>query len=214
MTQSHTPVLEAIVLAAGRGARFGGGKLTVALDGAPLVAKALAAALAAPVRRVFAAVGDDPPLALALEAAAARLSATGRLVLVPVADAAEGMGASLRTAVAALPADTAGVFVFLGDMPAIASGTPARLAAALTGPDQIVAPAHGDQRGHPVLFGADWLEALKALEGDAGARQLLAQAGPRLITVDVDDPGVLLDVDRPEDLVRLALSTEAAVRDC
>jgi molybdenum cofactor cytidylyltransferase len=213
MTQSHTPVLEAIVLAAGRGARFGGDKLLAELDGAPLVTGALRAALAAPVRQVFVAVGDDPRLVAALKAAAARLEAAHRLVIVPVPNATEGMGVSLRTAAAALPADTDGVFVFLGDMPAIALETPSHLASALDAPQRIAAPVLAGRRGHPVLFGADWLPELAKLDGDEGARALLAQAGSRLIAVEVSDPGVLLDIDRSEDLARLAQATGAGGRD-
>jgi molybdenum cofactor cytidylyltransferase len=202
-TQSYTPVLDGLVLAAGRGARFGGDKLLVDLGGAPLVARALATAFAAPVRRVCVAVAEDARLIAAIQDSARGLGAADRLVLVPVPDAAQGMGVSLRTAAAALADDTGGAFVFLGDMPAIAPRTPARLAAALGRRDQIIAPTHGGKRGHPVLFGADWLEALRTLDGDEGARALLIRAGPRLVTVEVDDPGVHLDVDRPEDLARI-----------
>lgn len=204
MTQRNTQALEAVVLAAGRGARFGGDKLLAMLDGAPLVAGALKTAFAAPVRQVFVAVGEDERLRAAVLASAARLGATERIVLVPVTDAAEGMGASLRTVAAALPEDAAGVFVFLGDMPAIAAATPARLAASLVGPDQIVVPVLEGRRGHPVLFGADWLADLRRLAGDEGARVLLARAGPRLVEVPVEDRGIHLDVDRPEDLARIA----------
>jgi molybdenum cofactor cytidylyltransferase len=219
MTERHTtvsgaPVLEAIVLAAGRGARFGGDKLLAKVGGAPLVTAALRTALVAPVRRVLVAVGDNPGLIAALKATAARLNAADRLVIVPVPNAAEGMGVSLSTAAAALPADIEGAFVFLGDMPAIAPDTPASLAKALDGPDRIVVPVHAGRRGHPVLFGSDWRSALAKLEGDEGARALLAQAGSRLIAVEVSDPGVLLDVDRPEDLARLAPATGARARDC
>lgn len=212
MTQSHTPVLEAIVLAAGRGVRFGGDKLLAALNGAPLITGALASALAAPVRRVLVAVGDDPRLADALQAAAPP-SAADRLVLIPVPQAAEGMSASLRTAAAAASPEIDGVFVFLGDMPAIATETPVRLAAALDGPGRIVAPVHAGRRGHPVLFGGGWLPALKTLTGDQGARAVIATAGSSLRLVEVDDPGVLLDIDRPEDLAGWEAATEADGRD-
>lgn len=214
MTQSHTPVLEAIVLAAGRGARFGGDKRLADLNGAPLVAWALRTALAAPARRVLVAVGDDPRLVAALRAEATSLKALERLVLVPAPNAADGMGASLGDVAAAVSEDVDGVFVFLGDMPAIRPETPARLTAALYGPDRIVIPVHDGRRGHPVLFGANWLAALRTRTGDEGARKLVVEAGPRLVAVEVDDPGVLLDVDRPEDLARLAEPlTEAGARD-
>lgn len=201
MTQSDTKGLDAIVLAAGRGVRFGGGKLLATLDGAPLVAHALRTALLSPVRRVFVAVAD-PAVRAAAEATAQRLKASERLVVVAVEDAQEGMAASLRAAVAALPDDTAGAFVFLGDMPAVDPATPALLARALESPHHIVAPLHLGRRGHPVLFGATWLPTLRALSGDEGARTLLERAGPRLARIPVQDPGIHIDVDRPEDLAR------------
>lgn len=201
MTQSDTTRLDAIVLAAGRGVRFGGGKLLAGLDGAPLIAGALRTAFLSPVRRVFVALAD-PAVRAAVETTAERLKAADRLVAVPVENADEGMGASLRAAASALPNDTAGVFVFLGDMPAIDPATPALLARALESPHDIVAPLHLGRRGHPVLFGATWLPALKALTGDEGARALLENAGARLARLPVQDPGIHLDVDRPEDLAR------------
>ena len=197
MTQSDTGAFDAIVLAAGRGARFGGGKLLAPLRGQPLIVGALRTAMAAPVREILVAVGDDPALHEAVA------SVSGRLVLIPVPDAAEGMGASLRTAAARVPDDAAGVFVFLGDMPAIDPATAAALVRALDAPDRIVAPTFEGRRGHPVLFGAAWLPALRGLSGDEGARTLVQEAGERLTRVAVPDPGVLLDVDRPEDLQQL-----------
>ncbi len=202
MTQSDTTALEAVVLAAGRGVRFGGGKLLAPLNGAPLVAGALVTAFLSPVRRVFVAVGPDRDLRKAVEATATRLAASERLVLVEIDNPFEGMGASLAAAARALPDDLAGVFVFLGDMPLIDPSTPARLAHALTSPHEIVAPVHLGRRGHPVLFGATWLPALRALSGDEGARALLEDAGARLARIPVEDPGIHLDVDRPEDLAR------------
>jgi molybdenum cofactor cytidylyltransferase len=76
------------------------------------------------------------------------------------------------------------------------------LARALKGRDGVVAPIHDGRRGHPVLFGGDWVPALRALDGDTGAQALIRQAGDRFTAVPVDDAGVLFDVDRPEDLAR------------
>ena len=202
MTQSDTTSLEAIVLAAGRGARFGGGKLTAPFNDAPLIAGALLTAFLAPVRRVFVAIGSDPAVRKAVEATASRLAASDRLVLVAVENPAEGMSVSLRTAVQALPDDADGAFVLLGDMPAIDPATPRRLAQAFRGAGDLIAPTYLGRRGHPVLFGATWFPALCALTGDEGARALLENAGARLARIAVEDPGIHLDVDRPEDLAR------------
>lgn len=203
MTQRATSHLDAIVLAAGRGVRFGGGKLTALLDGAPLVAGALLTAFFSPARRVIVAVGPELDVREAIEATAARLTATDRLTLAPIDDPSAGMGASLATAARCVPDDVAGVFVFLGDMPRIDPATPRRLASELGDPGDIVAPTHLGRRGHPVLFGARWLPALRALSGDEGARAIIDAAGERLIRVPVEDPGVHLDVDRPADLDRV-----------
>jgi molybdenum cofactor cytidylyltransferase len=62
------------------------------------------------------------------------------------------------------------------------------------------APVHAGRRGHPVLFSAELIPALKSLSGDEGARSVRAGLGDRLALVPADDPGVLIDVDRPEDL--------------
>jgi len=190
--------LEAIVLAGGAGSRFGGRKLTSPWRGGLLIDGALAAALAAPVRSVTVVTGADPAVGPAAEAFAAATCQADRLKLVHAADHAEGMGATLRTGVAALPPDADGVFVFLGDMPLIPLDLPSRLAAALQAGVRAVAPRFEDQRGHPVLFGRALFPALRASTGDEGARAVLQALGKSIITVDTTDRGILFDVDRPE----------------
>lgn len=198
--------LEAIVLAAGAGARFGGGKLTAPWRGGALIDGALGAALAAPARSVFVVVGADRGVAPAANAFAAALGQSARLVIVHAADHAAGISASLRAGLAALPADTQGVFVFLGDMPTIPHGLAARLARAMEGGAAASAPAFGGVQGHPVLFSAALFDALRGLGGDRGARALLESLGERLALIEAADAGVLYDVDAPEDLVRPAQS--------
>jgi molybdenum cofactor cytidylyltransferase len=189
--------LEAIVLAGGAGVRFGGAKLTAPWRGRRLIEGALAAAFAAPVRSVTVVTGADPAVGPAARALATGIGQTHRLKLVHADDHAEGMGATLRTGVAALPSDAEGVFVFLGDMPLIPSDVPPRLAATLADGAQAVAPRFKGQRGHPVLFSAALFPALRASTGDEGARAVLQTLGKNLATIDTTDPGVLFDVDRP-----------------
>jgi molybdenum cofactor cytidylyltransferase len=118
------------------------------------------------------------------------------------AGADEGMGSSLRLAAHSLPSGTKAVVVGLADMPEIASGTVSDLVGAWRplGAAGIVAPVFRGQRGHPVVLGANYFPALRALTGDRGARSILQTHADDLRLLDVDDPGVLIDLDTPADL--------------
>jgi molybdenum cofactor cytidylyltransferase len=200
MAESKSAGCDAVILAAGTGRRFGGRKLLAPFDGRPLAAGALDAAFAAPARRVLLVTDGDPDLAAFARGHAGRLGRNADLKVVTAADAAEGMGASLRTGIQALPPGSDGVFVFLGDMPRVPPGLALALARALVPGVDAVAPRWAGRRGHPVLFGRACFPGLLALSGDVGARELLAGLGDRLALVDSPDAGVLFDVDRSGDL--------------
>jgi molybdenum cofactor cytidylyltransferase len=193
-------LLEAIVLAGGAGARFGGGKLTHPWRGGALIDGALAAAFAAPARTVTVVTGADPLVEAAARAFAERIGAAARLRIVHCEGHAEGMGATLRAGIASLPADAAGAYVFLGDMPAIPPAILPALAAELTSGASAAAPRYDRQRGHPVLFSAALFPYLRALTGDQGGRDVLHALGDGMTLVETNDPGVLVDVDRRGDL--------------
>jgi molybdenum cofactor cytidylyltransferase len=195
--------LEAIVLAAGAGSRFGGGKLLAPWGEGVLLDGALASAFASPARSVSLVWGADPAVADAARAFADRTGNAGRLRLVHAPRHAEGLSASLAAGVAALPADGEGVFIFLGDMPRIPAELAEPMAEALAGGASAVAPVFEGRRGHPVLFGAPLWAALLGLAGDHGAGPLLRTLGERLLLIPAPDDGVLYDVDRPEDLAAL-----------
>ena len=187
--------LEAIVLAAGSGSRFGGKKLLAPWGQGVLLDAALAAALAAPVRAVTVVTGAD-----AEAVAAAARAYDPRVKLVHAADHAEGMGASLRNGVASLPPDAAGAFVFLGDMPRVPVAVLQPLAEALAAGAPAAAPVFQGRRGNPVLIARALFPDLLKLTGDAGARAVLQALGDRLAVVEAPDDGVLFDVDEPGDL--------------
>jgi molybdenum cofactor cytidylyltransferase len=191
------PAFEAVVLAAGSGSRLGGGKLLAAWDAGVLLEGALAAAFAAPVRSVTVVIGAD-----AQAVAAAARDFDPRALIVHAADHAEGMGASLRTGIASLPADAAGAFVFLGDMPRAPHAVLQPMADAVNAGALAAAPVFGGRRGNPVLLSQALFPQLLALTGDAGARGVLQDLGERLVLVESPDDGVLFDVDEPGDLAR------------
>lgn len=182
--------LAAIVLAAGAGSRFGGSKQAALFHSEPLIAHALRAARAAPVSRVVAVcppgldIGQwrgNPPVE-ALRIASPELSA------------------SLKAGIAALPA-CEGAFIFLGDMPLIPHGLAVDLAAAL-GANFAAVPRWQGRNGHPVLLSAKAFPELAHLTGDEGAGRLIG-ARKDVAFVETCDEGVLLDIDRTEDIARL-----------
>jgi molybdenum cofactor cytidylyltransferase len=190
-----------ILLAAGRGTRYDPTERTLKLlapasrgphRGAPLAAAA-AQTLLAELPRVTAVVR------VADRDEQRRLHAVLRSVGCALAvchDADLGMSASLACGIRA-EAHAAGWLIALGDMPAIAPATVRAVVAALRDGAQTVVPVYRGQPGHPVGFAAELREELLALAGDSGARAVL-QAHPPL-RIDVDDSGVLYDVDLAEE---------------
>jgi len=185
----------AVVLAAGSASRFGGGKLLAGYRGAPLLHGALAAARAAPVGQIVVVTGAD---AEAVGACARAFDPEVRLV--HAADHAEGMAASLRAGVAALPGDVAGAFVFLGDMPRVPQAVLQPLAEAVAAGAPAAAPVFTGRRGNPVVLGRELFADVARLAGDVGARPVLHGLGARLALVEAPDDGVLFDVDERTDL--------------
>jgi molybdenum cofactor cytidylyltransferase len=192
--------LDAIVLAAGASSRFSGGKLLSPWGAGVLLDGALAAAFAAPADAITVVWGADARVPATAEAFAARAGQTGRLHLVHAERCVEGMAESLKAGVASLPSNSAGAFIFLGDMPRIAPEVTTALAEALSAGARAAAPSFEGQRGHPVLFASALYPALLGLSGDRGAAPVLAGLGDDLALVASPDNGVLFDVDRPQDL--------------
>ena len=186
---------QALVLAAGSATRFGGRKLLADWNGAPLLHAALAAARAAPVEGVTVVTGAD---AAEIEACVTAFDPAIPRVHAP--DHGQGMAASLRAGVAALPADTQGVFVFLGDMPRVPRAVLQPLAEAVRAGALAVAPVFQGRRGNPVILARELFATVATLTGDTGARDLLNDLGARLVLVESPDDGVLFDVDVPGDL--------------
>ena len=188
------------MLAAGAGARFGGGKLTAPWKGGVLLDAAMAVAVAAPARSVTVVWGADARVPAAARAFAERSGQAGRLRLIHAERAAEGMAESLKAGLVSLPAESTGAFVFLGDMPRVSPSLAHELVQALATGALAAAPTFEGRRGHPVLFAAVLFPRLVALAGDRGAAAVLAELGDALALVASPDDGVLFDVDRLGDL--------------
>ncbi|MFA9275853.1 MAG: NTP transferase domain-containing protein [Candidatus Aquirickettsiella gammari] len=113
-------------------------------------------------------------------------------------DAQSGMSNSLRTGLQYLPAELDAFIIALADMPFVRAETIQAIASSLAAGAEIVVPVFAGQRGNPVGFAKKYSQQLRQLEGDRGARQLLQNLP--VTELVVDDPGILRDIDRPEDL--------------
>jgi molybdenum cofactor cytidylyltransferase len=110
----------------------------------------------------------------------------------------EGMRRSIVEGLAHLPPSLHGLFIALGDMPAVPSAVYVRLAEEFRAhPDRIYRPVCRGRPGHPVLFPRALLGEIKP-KGDEGLRQLLKEHKERVRLIEVEDEGVLLDLDTPE----------------
>jgi molybdenum cofactor cytidylyltransferase len=183
----------ALILAAGAGRRFGGGKLLAPLAGAPVIRRTLEAVLSAGFDEVLVATGAEH------EAIAAALEGLGCRI-VPTPDWEEGMAASLRSGLAALAPDVRGVFIFLGDMPLVPVALCGALAQQAEAAGYAARPRVGGTPGHPAAFIRAAFPDLLRLTGDVGAAALLKGRSDGVAYLDTEAIGAVLDIDSPADL--------------
>ena len=189
-------MITGILLAAGAGKRFGGGKLKQVLPNGLAICVASARNLAAAVDHVVAVVRPGDTVIYDL------LAAEPNIKIVVCERAEDGMGHSLAAAVAASPIDTDWI-VALGDMPLIKPETIRAVAESVENGAAFAMPNYKRQRGHPVGIHSRFRADLIALEGDAGARAIIAANNSAVTFVEVDDSGVLVDVDTIADYKNL-----------
>jgi molybdenum cofactor cytidylyltransferase len=186
----------AIVLAAGRSTRMGGpNKLLAELNGRKLARIATERALASKAQEVIVVTGHQADL---IEQALAGL----KVKFVRNPDFAAGLASSVKAGIAAVSSDADGAVVCLGDMPLIDAGLIDRLIDAFA-PDRgqlIVVPVAEGRRGNPVLWSRRFFKELMTLEGDIGARHLIAKHAEAVAEVPVEGEGAFLDIDTPQGL--------------
>jgi molybdenum cofactor cytidylyltransferase len=192
---SHAPSIAAIVLAAGLSSRMGRNKLLLEVDGQALVRHVVQSAVASEARPVFVVTGNQ---ADEVQRAIAGLPVT----FVHNPDFRLGLSASLKAGVTALPASSDGALVLLGDMPAITAAIIDRMIAAFNpGEDRAICVAtHRGNRGNPVLWDRRFFADILVLEGDVGAKHLIATNEELVCDVESGDDAPLADIDTPEAL--------------
>ena len=189
------------MLAAGAGNRFGSDKRLSRLGASERTV------LEQTLRVYVSAFETVTAVLRADEAQHTQIAARAGARVVIAQDAADGMGHSLAAGVRAIrETDCDWLFVGLADMPFVQTATLQKLADATSraGEDAILRPCWGKPAearwGHPIGWGRSYFSELESLRGDRGARGLLQAHRDRVVGVAVDDPGVVLDIDTPEDL--------------
>lgn len=194
--------IAAVVLAAGKSARFGAeNKLLAELGGRSLIRRVVDAVVASTVSNIVVVCGPDH------DRVAHALDGT-RAILVRNAHHERGMGSSIAIGVSALEPVIEGAFIVPGDMALLTAGVLMRLIAEFkeNGAHRIVYPAtpSGEQR-NPVLWPRRYFAMLSGLSGETGGKRLLTAHISEATAVSFEDLGVLLDVDTESDLTALRI---------
>jgi molybdenum cofactor cytidylyltransferase len=202
----HGRKTAAVILGAGRSTRMGGpNKLLAEIGGKPLVRIAAEQALASRARPVIVVTGHQREK---VEAALTGL----KVEIVHNPDFADGLSTSVKTGLAAVPADADGAVVCLGDMPQVRADLIDKLIAAFD-PERgalVVIPTIDGKRGNPVVWSRRFFPELMALEGDVGARNLIGRYAEAVTEVALTDTAALIDVDTPEALSQVRAELEGA----
>lgn len=185
----------AAVLAAGCSSRFGTTKQAVALDGVPLVRRAIEAATEVCDDRVITVIGHDSAVVLK-----AMNSHSGFIVVNE--DYARGLGSSIATATRVCYRCADALLLLLADQPLVTAEHLRQLLDSWSGlENEIVATAYSGTQGPPVLFPRGTFDTLRSLTGDRGARAILNDSRYSLKTVQFEPAAT--DIDTPADLAPL-----------
>jgi len=187
-------MISAIVLAAGASRRMGRPKPLISMGGRTLLQRTLEPLQTSGVDEIVVVLGHRAEdIMPTLRGSGCRVVINRRY--------ARGMSSSIQRGLVSVHPRARAVLVVLGDQPHIRPEVIDLLVERFRrGDGTIVAPVYRGRRGHPVLFGRDQWDRLRALRGDVGARKLLDRYSREVCRVEVDDPGILADIDRPGDV--------------
>ena len=189
-------MVDGIVLAAGESTRMGTPKPLLDIDGTTFLERAVHVLREGGCRYVVAVVNDDDWIERLADV-------SGAAVVINDAENSEQVD-SLRLGIANLPEDAAGVLVLPVDFPRVAAETVRMLIHEFEqAPAPVLNPAYDGVAGHPVLFSRAVLSELMQPDLPDGARTVIEKHQRDARVIDVDDAGIVADVDTREDYNRI-----------
>jgi molybdenum cofactor cytidylyltransferase len=181
----------AIVPAAGKGARFGGAKLLADVGGEPLLNRTIRSLLEGGVKHVVVVLAEGASIQVPAFADRHVHTTTNP-------DPSRGMLSSIQAGLTGAVGDQ--FLILPGDMPFVRSDTVKAVLDAARETDAIVSPRYRNKRGHPVSVPGRLRAELLSASSTSSLKDVLATVNEQKIEIDVDDPGVLRDVDERQDL--------------
>ncbi|MCB1646665.1 MAG: nucleotidyltransferase family protein [Pseudomonadales bacterium] len=192
-----------VIIAGGQSRRFGTDKrLAILPDGTRIIEKSVQNAASALASVIVALRDTDKVLAAELTE---RFASQSHILIIRAEDSALGMGHTLANAIEYAP-DWDAALILLADMPFISASTFQQLGDSFTAHQlsaPIIVPVYQGREGHPVLFSKHYFAEIGMLTGDKGARRIIQRYPERVVHLPVSDPGVIQDIDTPEDLLKL-----------
>ncbi len=194
---SRRELVSAIVLAAGSSSRLGEPKPLVRLGDRSLLARVLDTLRATAVSEIVVVLGSEA------DCVRREIPLHGTRIVIN-SKPARGMSSSIRAGLEAASLEAEAFLIVLGDQPFVAPGTvDALLERRNATRVRILVPTYRGVRGNPVLLDRSFLPEMRAISGDVGCRHVITAHPTEVVEVPVDDPGVRIDVDTPEDLAAI-----------
>ncbi len=188
----------AIVLAAGSSSRFGRNKLLIELNSKPIIALVVERLLDLDLSKIVVVTGHYHR-----EVVDALKGYGSSLEIVYNENYIEGLSTSIKAGISAC-GDVDGYLFMLGDQPLVCGSTIGKLIDVFVSSGKaIVIPMYRGNRGNPVLVSSRLKKDLLDISGDVGARAIFDRYLGEIVYVETMDPGVVVDVDTPEDLDRV-----------
>ena len=196
-----------IILAAGESTRFGEPKQLLRLCGRFLLEWVLTAALDSNLDPVVLVLGCEHER---IRRSLVSTTAHPKCEILVNPDYRSGQSTSLKTGILRIQHDFPSVMFLLGDQPLVDAALINLLVKRFAASEKpICVPTHRGSRGNPTLFGSSFYPQLLKLAGDIGARDLIAAHADQMLAVEIADPWIFFDIDRPPDIEKISRLLES-----